>query len=227
MTLKIQPQHHNESNREYAYRILKESILELFLQPGDELSEITVSKKIKLSRTPVREAFLLLEKEGLIYVKPKIGSFVSKINVNHIQSALFIRETIEKEILRLACERSNPEFLRRLKENVKAQELLVNLNSIDSFYMLDNSFHELIYEEVGQKFSWQMIQSVNYSLNRTRKLEVSAINASPNLILEHQEIISIIENNAVEKIDALLEKHLYKVFHSIPKIQNQYPDFFE
>ena len=71
-----------ESKKEYAYRILKENIMSLELKPGELLSEVELSEKLNISRTPIREVIMRLKNEHLIEVKPQSGTYVSLIDLN-------------------------------------------------------------------------------------------------------------------------------------------------
>lgn len=65
-----------ENNKQYIYKVLKESIMNLALAPGETISEIEISEALNVSRTPVREAIVRLSEEKLINVFPqKVLSF--------------------------------------------------------------------------------------------------------------------------------------------------------
>ena len=82
------------------YKDLKEQILHLELPPGSAISEIDTAAAFHVSRTPVRDAFKMLEREGLLEVRPHIGTFVSLIDLNMISDILYLRETLEQAVLR-------------------------------------------------------------------------------------------------------------------------------
>lgn len=86
------------------YEELKSQILNLQLAPGTSISEKEMSEKFNVSRTPVRESFLRLSREGLLNVFPQRGTFVSLIDLNLVEEARFMREHLERAVIRLACE---------------------------------------------------------------------------------------------------------------------------
>ena len=92
-----------ESKKEYAYRILKENIMSLELKPGELLSEVELSEKLNISRTPIREVIMRLKNEHLIEVKPQSGTYVSLIDLNLIEEAIFMRFALEEKVLKEAC----------------------------------------------------------------------------------------------------------------------------
>ena len=115
-----------ENNKQFTYRILKENIMKLSLKPGEEISEVEISEALNVSRTPVREAIVKLKEEKLINVFPQKGSLVSRMNLNLIEEAAFLREICDKEILKLVCEEKDKEnLLKELKKNLEYQRIAV------------------------------------------------------------------------------------------------------
>ena len=92
---------HKEHGKEYAYRVLKDNIMSLELKPGELLSESDLSEKLNISRTPIREVIMRLKGEHLIEVKPQAGTYVSLIDKEIIEEAIFMRSLLEKEVLNL------------------------------------------------------------------------------------------------------------------------------
>lgn len=93
----------NNASSNIVYECLKKDILNLKLAPGCAISETDMASKYSVSRTPVRDAFKALAQEGLLEVKPHIGTFVSLIDINQISDVLYIRKVIEQSILKDLC----------------------------------------------------------------------------------------------------------------------------
>ena len=89
----------NETNRDYALRVIKENIINLEIQPGSLLGEQQVADQLGLSRTPVHEAFLELSKTRIVEIYPQRGSFVSLIDMSLVEEAAFMRRTLEIAII--------------------------------------------------------------------------------------------------------------------------------
>ena len=88
-----------KSREEWVYESLKSDILDLRLKPGQLLKETEICEKFGVSRTPVRDAFKRLEREGLLEIRPHIGTFVSRIDLHTVSDILYIREVLEFSIL--------------------------------------------------------------------------------------------------------------------------------
>ena len=118
-----------ESNRDYAFRVIRENIIKLELKPGTMLSEQDLAYELELSRTPVHEALQELSKSKIIEVFPQKGSLVSLINMELIEEAVFVRSTLESAITKEACTIATPEDVKYLADNVELQEFLLKQNN--------------------------------------------------------------------------------------------------
>lgn len=217
-----------ENTRQYIYRVLKENIMNLNLKPGEMIGEIELSKTLDVSRTPLREAMVQLIEEKLLEVFPQKGSFVSKINLNLVEEAIFIRELCENKILKIAClDRKNMDLIMELEKNIEYQKIILNFNKdLYEFFMLDNQFHYILFEYYNKKNSWKAIKRLSTHYDRLRLLDaLEKINIEATFE-QHQEIVNTIKAREISKIEALIEKHLlnYKVL--IKKYKKKYPEYF-
>jgi DNA-binding GntR family transcriptional regulator len=86
------------------FRTLRSSIVTMRLTPATALSEQDIASRLKVSRQPVREAFIKLSEIGLVRVLPQRGTFVVKISAKAVTDARFVREAVECAIARRASE---------------------------------------------------------------------------------------------------------------------------
>ena len=94
-----------ETNQDYALRTIKSNIINFGLEPGARISENELATALGLSRTPVREALMLLEKVKIVEVVPQKRGVVSYIDLNMLEESQFTRQVLESavtEILQLA-----------------------------------------------------------------------------------------------------------------------------
>ena len=91
----------DNSIRENVYRVIRENITSLQLAPGTTVSTQELAAKLQVSRTPVREAFIRLQKEDLVEITPQKGTMVSRIDLTRAEKERFIRESLETAILPL------------------------------------------------------------------------------------------------------------------------------
>lgn len=199
---------HKETGKEYAYRVLKDNIMSLELKPGELLSESDLSEKLSISRTPIREVIMKLKSEHLIEVKPQAGTYVSLIDKDIIKEAIFMRKLLEKEVLKEACSKLSEELFMELEKNLFAQKLASDkLGKEIEFHNLDNEFHRLIFIGCNKINIWESIMKISTHYNRMRLLSEMKINKA-QIIEQHEEMISIIKNKDLNRIDQYIEKHI-------------------
>lgn len=199
---------HKESGKNYAYRVLKDNIMSIQLKPGDLISESDLSQKLSISRTPIREVLMKLKSEYLIDVKPQSGTYISLIDWNLIEEAVFMRYIIEREVLKEACENFPEDILMEIEKNIFAQTLIVDKADNDiEFHELDNEFHKLLFLGTNKVHIWESITSISTHYNRMRLL--SEIKSDKKqIVAQHKLYLDMIKNKSKEGIDKIIESHI-------------------
>lgn len=217
-----------ENTRQYIYRVLKENIMNLNLKPGQSIGEIELSKVLNVSRTPLREAIVQLVEEKLLEVFPQKGSFVSKINLNLVDEAIFVRETCENRILKMATHDENiDDLIVKLEKNIEYQKIILNFNGdLYEFFMLDNEFHYILFDHYNKKNSWKAIKRLSTHYDRLRLLDALERTNIEATLNQHIKILELVKNKDHNEIDGLIEKHLLNYKDVIKGYEKKYPDFF-
>lgn len=199
-----------EKGKDYAYRVLKDNIMTLNLKPGELLSESDLSEKLGISRTPIREVLMRLKSEHLIEVKPQTGTYISLIDSNMIEQAVFMRYTLEKEVLKELCNGISDDILMELEKNLFAQKLVANkVDSAIEFHELDQEFHELLFKGANKGDIWNSILNISTHYNRMRLLIELRADKKKN-IKDHEYYLNAIKNKSPEGIDELITSHIKK-----------------
>ncbi|MFG6147500.1 GntR family transcriptional regulator [Halobacillus sp. B23F22_1] len=215
------------STRNQVYSWLRENIISLELAPGRSISEKEISEMLQVSRTPVREAFMKLAQEELLEVYPQRGTFVSLIDLKHVEEVRFIREHLERAAVRVACEVLSKENLLQLKDNLAKQKQSVEEKNYTKLFELDEEFHYTIAVGSEKERIWSVIQQMNAHLNRIRVLSLAA-HYNWELILEqHETIIYAIETRNPDLADQLMEEHLKKLTFEQESLTSEYMKYFK
>lgn len=219
----------NENNKQYIYRVLKESIMNLALVPGENVSEIEISEALNVSRTPVREAIVRLSEEKLLNVYPQKGSSVSKINLNLVEEAIFLRELCERRLFKMVCEDDNADnLIKALEKNAVYQNVAINFDEdLYEFFRLDNQFHSLIFDYYNKKNVWKSVKRLCTHYDRLRLLDALEKMNLQDIIQQHLEMIELFRNKDAEKIDKLISKHLCNYKEVINIFIKRHPSYFE
>jgi len=216
-----------DSAREYVFKTLKKSIVEVNLKPGERLNEKVVAEKFELSRTPVREAFIKLAQEGLLEIYPQRGTQVSLIDLNRVEEARFMRQTLEKAVIKLACQNFPPKLLFELQSNLHAQEFCAKEKNFLRLFNLDEEFHRIIFEGCNKERLWLLISQISIDFNRTRVLKLLSNFNLENVILQHQKLVKAIVNKKPIVGAEVIENHLNKVDIDLNKLKLSYPSYFK
>lgn len=197
-----------ETAKDYAYRVLKDNIMSLELKPGDLLSETDLSKKLSLSRTPIREVIMKLKSEHLVEVKPQSGTYVAKMDWGLIEEAIFMRYFLEKEVFKEATINFNENRLIEMEKCLFAQQLIADKKNNElEFHHLDNEFHKLLFEGVNKSNVWEAIRRISTHYNRMRLLK--ELNQDKKVIVDqHSKYLSIIKNKDISLVDEIVLEHI-------------------
>jgi DNA-binding GntR family transcriptional regulator len=201
---------------------LRGAILTGILPPGTKVSEQELADAIGTSRQPVREAFLRLAGEGLLEIRPQRGTFVSKITVAEVLDARFVREAVEADLIRLACQNADATAISELRSLLDAQAAAPDAAS---FMALDESFHRAIAQTAGKARAWDHLQRLKSQMDRVRFLQLQDF-PIPTLIAQHKAMVDAIATQNPDKAEAELRAHLRLIEADLPGIKAAHPDYF-
>ena len=219
-----------ENNKDYAYRMIKDSIMSLLLKPGQSISEVELAEALGLSRTPIREVLTKLREEHLVEVIPQVGTYISKINPQLIKEASFMRYTLEKEVLKLACESFPKTSILDLKKNMVLQEELIGQKGKEiEFHLLDKEFHQIIFKGIQKENILEAITRISTHYNRMRLLSEMRFSYD-EVIEQHKHIIEILENKTCDQVEAIVRKHIIEPMNLLEDLfieNSPYLDYFD
>ncbi|MGW2340889.1 GntR family transcriptional regulator [Streptomyces sp. NPDC001661] len=215
-----------ESNRVRVHALLRSRITSLELLPGAPLSENELAAELDVSRTPVREALILLGEESLVDIFPKLGTFVSRISVDAVLEAQFMREALELAALREAVKRADGEDVAALRAILDAQRAAFEASDDDLFFEEDEAFHRRLMEASGHRTLWRTVTTAKAHLDRARRLSLPLPRRIEHLIDEHRAVVDALEARDAARAEEALRGHLQGVFDDIGTIQADRPELF-
>ncbi|GMQ64052.1 GntR family transcriptional regulator [Vallitalea maricola] len=197
------------SKKEEIIKQLKEEILCMELKPGTIISETTLSERFQISRTPIRDILKQLSAEGYIDIYPQKGSIVSYIDLESVEQIIYLRSTLEKEIIKELSLNIPLKGLHELKTILtKQEECIKNHDSFNDFMYLDDAFHKNLFTLAGRLFLWDIIQQFNAHYIRYRKLNMLKEEKLTEILEEHQLILKYIIDGKTDKIEQLVHHHI-------------------
>lgn len=193
--------------KDRAYAFVKEQILEGIYPGGELLSEGEVARRLGLSRTPVREAFLLLEAEGLMRLYPKRGALVVPVSAEEINEVMETRLLIERHAAERAARRGPGALVAELRSLLADQERHVEGDNRIGFVEADRLFHRAIVAGAGNSILTRLHDSLR---ERQRRMGAAIVARDPSLqrryLDEHRAIADALERGG--DTGRLLAEHL-------------------
>ena len=204
---------------------LRENIIAGVFLPGHPLSENEVASQLGLSRTPVREAFIKLEEEGLIVIYPQYGSFVSPIRVADIHDGQFVRESLECAALAKLVVDLQPGDARALQAAMAVQRGYL-LGQPEPFFEADEHFHASLMRMAGHERAWPVVEAAKRQHDRVRRMTVRDPVKRRAVFKEHGEIVACVLQRDAPGAVAAMRRHLRGVFVSVEAVMRHHPEFF-
>jgi DNA-binding GntR family transcriptional regulator len=148
-----------------AYQLLEELIVTLQIPPGQVLSEQTLVRKLRIGRTPIREALKHLERDGLVETMPRRGVRVSEINIVTQLKLLEVRRELERLLARLAAQRASDGEREEFHELAEAMVAAARDADDLKFMRLDRRLNVMITLAARNEFAARSIGFM-HSLSR-------------------------------------------------------------
>lgn len=196
------------SIREKVYNAVRNDILSGRISPGERVIETRLARQIKTSRTPVREALHMVEREGLLEAIPRVGYRVKQITWDEIEEICEIRGVNECLAARWAMKRITPTQLQALEKNVAASEAEARQGNPKSFVELDAEFHEILARASGSERLLELCQMLRRHMLRYRIESIFRAENVLRAIEGHKEILACIERKDEDGIEMAINRHL-------------------
>ena len=196
------------------YDLLKGKILASEIEPGERLMQIPVAEILNVSRTPVREAFLRLEHDGLVERLPQGGVRVTPLSLETVNKVFGIRSVLEGYAAELVCDNINPENLEELEMlRDQAMELLSDRElgeeaKLRKFFQLNTVFHDVIYMATGNEYLERTITNLKNLVLRMRALGLRRSDTWIQAWEEHSRLIELIKARDKSGISELMRVHV-------------------
>lgn len=198
----------NTSLSEKAYDLLEEMLVSLELAPGSVLSEVALSKRLKIGRTPLREALKRLTAQKFVYSLPRRGLIVTDINIIEYLALLETRRVIDRLIAGRAARRATApqrlEFRRLAAEMIDAAEK----HDLRRFIHVDHECDRLLAQASRNLFAGEINSTLLSHCRRFwyRYQHDDDVNRSAQL---HARLLNAVsdgrEDDAVQASDALMD----------------------
>lgn len=177
---------------------------------GAALSELALADEFGVSRTPVREALKQLQTEGLVEIRPRVGTFVTSPSRREIIELFEIKELLEGAAARLLAQRGNVPELEALKENLAQADRAVRRDDRERYGTLVHDFHDLLIQGADNSKLEAHYRTLMNQLAYARLVQTSL--ARPGRPLEsdneHHLVLDLILQKDGDNAERVMREHV-------------------
>jgi GntR family transcriptional regulator, rspAB operon transcriptional repressor len=190
--------------RDNVYESLRSDILTCRLAPGDDMREQELAERYAVSRQPVREALLRLEREHLVTVQPRQGYRVNPISIADARDLLQFRLVLEPACVEAAIENASDSVLKALDEFRRFS------GDHEAFIAYNRGFHTALADASGNR---RMAASLYDLIGQADRLvRVSLANVKDHdparLVAEHVALIEAMQRRDVRSAARIIKAHV-------------------
>jgi DNA-binding GntR family transcriptional regulator len=183
------------------YEAMREDILTLKIRPGSALDEVALAARYGLSRTPIREALLMLQREDLVTFLPSRSAIVTPHTMSNAHEYMDTLMLLSRAIARIAAEVRSPEALARIRECQESYERVSLATDIDAIVALasGNEFLGKFYD-LSLDYGRRMHILHYYPLFGRAERDLC--------VAEHAAIVEALEKGDAERAETLVGEHV-------------------
>lgn len=187
---------------------IKDKLKSGLLSPGDRIVEQALASEFGVSRTPIREAILRLNSEGLLSVVENLGTFVKHYSLREVQDMFDIREVLEGVAYRNAVENFDKSDCEELMRLATETDRARSEGKWDETFKGDEAFHEFIIDHCGSDILKNELSKFNFqaSLIYADLSTVSSRIKRKEITVTHTELAKVANNPL--KAEELMRKHI-------------------
>ncbi|MDB6454206.1 GntR family transcriptional regulator [Falsirhodobacter sp. 20TX0035] len=200
-----------------AYEQILDEVLGARIQPGELLNERRLAEVLNMSRTPVRDALLMLEAEGLLLRQGRIGLQVKQMRIEDYMDALQVRLLLEPEVARLAAGRLAPDVITAITDQLN--DILAQAGGgaslVDRGLVrdADEALHGALAEAAGNP---QMAQIIRNLRRQTLMFDLRSVpERVDDTCHEHLAIVAAVRDGDGDRAAREMAAHLGRVRDSI------------
>jgi len=206
--------------RHVAYEAIRAKILAGELPSGAALSEAELAEMLGTSRTPVREALLRLQDEGLATILPRRGAIVRGLTLEEVHEGLLVRQALEGMAAALAATRVSRDTLRELRSNWEHLLETVSDSTLADLEKQGIGFHRVIVEAAANRTLARLLESIRFQVEGSKQLFLAgsgelAVRRARLLCEDHLLVIAALETGDPRRAERSMTEHLRRISSEI------------
>lgn len=188
--------------------ILRNRILQGEYEIGEKLTESKIAAEMKVSRTPIRDAFRQLEKEQLVEYIPNKGCFARGFSREDMVDIYAVRREVEQLAICRVIEHADEESLAELTQQLDRMRCYTEQGSYEKLLQANEEFHQMIYRMTGSRFIVRIMRTYQEYVHRARRETLKKEEDLPDIYREHEKIYQAIADRDEEAAKEAVAVHL-------------------
>lgn len=198
-----------------AYAAIKQAILSLSLEPGTPLVEDELAVQLRISKTPVRDALLALERDGLVVRIPYKGTYVTEVTDQDAREIFELRAVLEGLAGRLATPSFTSDELDQAEAFLNAYDEALATGSLAEAITQGERFHSFVLDRASNQRLVGFLRTLDDQLHLLRILSSRSVERLNKSASEHRKILSALRQGAPELVEAALRDHHHSVLNDL------------
>jgi DNA-binding GntR family transcriptional regulator len=193
---------------EIVYRNIRSSIIRGELLQGATITEVELANRLRVSKTPVREALRRLSQEGLIVTAPHRGATVASLTAGDLEEIYLMRSRLESLAARIAAERLTAEDAKELEAIVDELRCQTVRGDKEKIHRLNVTLHELIWRISRTRRLSQMLSNLQGYIEMSRSALLLTPRGAEVLLEEHSGIVQAILERDPDRAEQAMIQHI-------------------
>ena len=190
------------------YENVKTRIINHEIKPGERIIDKNLAEQLGVSRSLVRQALTILEKEDLVTSVPRSGFYVKEIKERDVVEIYEIRKILEKAATQKAVPNIPDQDIDKLNTIFENAKKDLDKDKVLQFIKADNQLHKIIINNCGNERLIKLINSYNTYIAFYRVVDLSRVERAKEAYFEHLEIFKAVKARDVEKSVQLMTNHI-------------------
>jgi DNA-binding GntR family transcriptional regulator len=211
------------SIKDKIYKTIKRRIINIEFKPGEILSDRRLAEELNVSRTPVRDALNLLQKENYVTQQAGRGFFVKEINLKDIEDMYHVREALEVSALKLTAANHSQSDIDKIEKLLKKHEKIIQNYKPKGKFLEDADFHKALAAISNNGHLMEILESIFERIQILKNIEPVKLERVKIAHGQHLQIFGHYFNREYQKAEEALSKHILDSKDDIIKrLQSQF-----
>lgn len=199
--------------KELVYARLREAIIDGSFAAGEPLREAALSERYGVSKTPIREALVRLQQDGLVEIAPYRGARAKRYSPSDLHEIYAAREILEAECVRRAATEPDPAVMALLHDNLERTERSLASGDFNDVNAALDDFDDILFAQLKNSLLDEIQAKLSAHLQRIGRLGGSDARFGASLD-QHRKIVAAIEAADPTAATKLLREHLHSVMEN-------------